>query len=166
MTEAVERTATATLSGRELALKRRKAMALQGKTAVAKTASARPVAPPRVEAAAIQPVSMVAPAAVIRTGNDDAALIAQLRVTVARSAARTRREALSKAGKAALQPTAARPTPRPSGRVRPTAAAQAAPAGCGCGCNGAPGGCGAVSSPPRGGPGDAGNGERTRVHRR
>jgi hypothetical protein len=64
-----------------------------------------------------------------------------------------RREALSTAGKAALQPAAS----RPSGRVRPKAqsAVATAPAsvaeapaqGCGCGCNGAKGGCGDKSAP-------------------
>ncbi|MFZ0107426.1 MAG: CsoS2 family carboxysome shell protein [Thiobacillus sp.] len=69
-----------------------------------------------------------------------------------RSASRARREALSTAGKAALQPAAS----RPSGRVRPKAqsAAPSAPVstavapaqGCGCGCNGAKGGCGDASA--------------------
>jgi hypothetical protein len=60
-------------------------------------------------------------------------LIAQLRNTSGVSAARARREALSKSGKAALQKTAAT---RPSGRMRPTQEAEVAesrPAGCGCG---------------------------------
>ena len=39
MTQATDSTASATLSGRELALKRRKAMALHGKTGTAKAAT-------------------------------------------------------------------------------------------------------------------------------
>jgi hypothetical protein len=153
MTLTTDSTATATLSGRELALKRRKAMALHGKAGVAKTSSvmsARPAAS-RVEPAAAS-VAYGKSAASTATATD-ASIMAQARAAAAsngRSASRARREALSTSGKAALQPTAS----RPSGRVRPkqqtavvtayaTASAVEAPAkGCGCGCNGAKGGCG------------------------
>jgi hypothetical protein len=76
--------------------------------------------------------------------------MAQARAAVAanaRSASRARREAMSTSGKAALQPTAS----RPSGRVRQKpqvaalSAAEAPAKGCGCGCNGAKGGCGDTS---------------------
>ena len=145
MTLTTDSTATATLSGRELALKRRKAMALHGKTGVTKTASvmsAKPTAS-RTEPAAIAPAMSASPSA------SEAAIMAQARAAIAangRSASRARREALSTAGKAALQKTAAS---RPSGRMRqkPQAVAQTVPyeapqKGCGCGCNGAKGGCG------------------------
>ena len=148
MTLTTDSTATATLSGRELALNRRKAMALHGKTGVTKTASvmsARPTAS-RVEPAAAR----AAASGQSRASASDAAIMAQARAAVAangRSASRARREAMSTSGKAALQTTAA----RPSGRVRPKpqndAMASATDAdalvkGCGCGCNGTKGGCG------------------------
>ena len=150
MTLATDSTATATLSGRELALKRRQAMALHGKKGLAKAVSVRqpastrvapPVAGPASELAAVQPASAVTPAEI-------SALIARNQVVPAgRNASRARREALSQAGKAALKPTAARPT----GRVRPSREASVpavagGSAGCGCGCNGAEGGCGANRS--------------------
>lgn len=153
-------TATATLSGRELALMRRKAMALHGKAGVAKTASAmssRPAAS-RVEAPAAPAAPVSGLTAASTASASEAAIMAAARAAAAangRSASRARREALSTAGKAALQPAAS----RPSGRVRPKAqsavpsapvstAAAAAPAqGCGCGCNGAKGGCGDASAP-------------------
>ncbi len=159
MTPAAESTASATLSGRELALKRRQAMALHGKKAVAKAAGARQAATPRAVPAVMPvPAEESAPATRIEptsvsTGStqatSDAALIAQLRQTGSHSPARARREALSQSGKAALRPTAARPT----GRVRPTRQASAVEAaavqtGCGCGCNGAPGGCGGAQVQP------------------
>jgi hypothetical protein len=155
MTQAAESTASATLSGRELALKRRQAMALHGKAGVVKTAAGRPAAQPRTApAAAVPAVAKAAPARSV----SDAELVAQLRVADAHQASRSRREALSKSGKAGLQPTAG----RPSGRVRPSRqaapvspsvasseAAVVAPAkSCGCGCNGQPGGCGGAQAQP------------------
>ncbi len=155
MTLTTDSTATATLSGRELALNRRKAMALHGKAGVTKTASvmsARPAAS-RVEPASAR-VAESGMSKAPAVSASDAAIMAQARAAVAangRSASRARREAMSTAGKAALQPAAA----RPSGRVRPkpqndamaSAAVADAPAkGCGCGCNGAKGGCGDTPS--------------------
>lgn len=154
MTLTTDRPATATLSGRELALKRRKAMALHGKTGVSKTSSA---AAARPAANRVQTARQEAQSA--RTASaSEASIMAQARVAAAtggRSASRARREALSTSGKAALQPTAS----RPSGRVRPkaqpvaaTSGYASAPAsetkaqGCGCGCNGAKGGCGDTSA--------------------
>ena len=149
MTLTTDSTATATLSGRELALNRRKAMALHGKTGVTKTAS---VMSARPAASRAEPVAAARSAASgqSRASVSDAAIMAQARTAVAtngRSASRARREALSTSGKAALQPTAA----RPSGRVRPKPQQQGAMAstpvaetpakGCGCGCNGTKGGC-------------------------
>lgn len=155
MTLTTDSTATATLSGRELALNRRKAMALHGKTGVTKTASVMPArsAASRVEPAAARAAESGQSKA-SSVSASDASIMAQARVAVAangRSASRARREALSTSGKAALQPTAA----RPSGRVRPkpqtdamaSAAVADTPAkGCGCGCNGAKGGCGDTPS--------------------
>ena len=151
MTLTTDSTATATLSGRELALNRRKAMALHGKTGVTKTASvmsARP-AGSRVEPAAARSAESGQSKA-SSVSASDASIMAQARAAVAAngsSVSRARREALSTSGKAALQTAAA----RPSGRVRPkplagvtalSAAADAPAKGCGCGCNGTKGGCG------------------------
>ncbi|MFN3544172.1 MAG: CsoS2 family carboxysome shell protein [Thiobacillus sp.] len=159
MTQAADSTASATLSGRELALKRRQAMALHGKTGVTKPAAAgrQPTAArsaPAAPAASLAPATSSSEPASRPAG---AAFVAPApAASPAREASRARRAALSTAGKAALQPTASRPT----GRVRPSrqpaplassapvmvsaSEAQAAPASsCGCGCNGAPGGCGA-----------------------
>jgi len=149
MTQASDSTATATLSGRELALKRRQAMALHGKKGVVQSATASQKSAPRVEMPASAPsnqnvsmrsVSNISPAAV-------AAMVAQNQVnTAGRNASRARREAMSQSGKAALQLTSA----RPSGRVRPgrennlpaIPALASTQGSCGCGCNGAAGGCG------------------------
>lgn len=152
MTYAADSTASATLSGRELALKRRQAMATQGKSALAKgVAAGRPAASPRSTSAAAGPAQT--------TAQSGAATPMTPAVAIApagngRQASRARREALSRAGKAALQGASTRPT----GRVRPTRQAglveagvqpgavaghaAAITAGCGCGCNGAKGGCG------------------------
>ncbi|NDP49213.1 MAG: carboxysome shell protein, partial [Sulfuriferula multivorans] len=111
MTLTTASTATATLSGRDLALNRRKAMALHGKTGVTKTASvmsARPAASRVVPAAARSAESGQSKASTVSAS--DSAIMAQARAAVAvngRSASRARREALSTSGKAALQPTAA-----------------------------------------------------------
>ena len=119
MTLTTDSTATATLSGRELALNRRKAMALHGKTGVTKTASvmsARP-AGSRVEPAAARSAESGQSKA-SSVSASDASIMAQARAAVAAngsSVSRARREALSTSGKAALQTAAA----RPSGRVRP-----------------------------------------------
>lgn len=141
MTLTTDSTATANLSGRELALKRRKAMALHGKAGVTKTASvmsSRPAASRSApQAASVQAESRASSAS-------ETAIMAQARAAAAnsgRSASRARREALSTAGKAALKPTAS----RPSGRVRPkahvesgashaaSAAVESVAKGCGCG---------------------------------
>ena len=154
MTLTTDSTATATLSGRELALMRRKAMALHGKTGMTKTVSVMSTKPAASRVG--QAAAPSAPAGLSNTSSalaSEATIMAQARAAVAfngRNASRARREALSTAGKAALQPTAS----RPSGRVRPkqqvdvTAYASAGSAvevqakGCGCGCNGTKGGCG------------------------
>lgn len=157
MTQAADSTASATLSGRELALKRRQAMALHGKSGVTKTAAAGRQ-PTAARSAPTASAASMTPAASPAVRASDAALIAQAQANSSRQASRARREALSQSGKAALQPTAS----RPSGRVRPgrqvpamtmqpamasASEAQAAPAkSCGCGCNGAPGGCGDTAS--------------------
>lgn len=150
MTHAAESHASATLSGRELALKRRQAMALHGKTGAGKSAlaQARPTAASWTAPASVASAAPAAPAAPARA--DDETLVAQLRNASNVSAARARREALSKSGKAALQKTAA---VRPTGRVRPqreavaTETAAVQPAGCGCGCGGTNPACGAGVAP-------------------
>lgn len=149
MTQAADSSASATLSGRELALKRRQAMALHGKTAVVKGAGVRQTST-RHAAPAVTPTvpstqGVAVASQVGAAAMPDEALISQLRAANAPKASRARREALSRAGKAALQPTVS----RPSGHVRPTrqpvAAAEPATT-CGCGCNGAPGGCGGAQA--------------------
>lgn len=150
MTQAADSTASAsaTLSGRELALRRRQAMARHGKTGVIKTTVARPALHSTPAAADAAPQASTAPTYAVEPAveRSDAALIAQVKATPKPS--RARREALSLTGKAALASAASRPT----GRVRPTRQSPvqgettqpmpAAAKGCGCGCNGAPGGCG------------------------
>lgn len=162
MTQAADSTASATLSGRELALRRRQAMALHGKTGAGRPSAARQASATRIApATAPQPAAAAAPAAMVAqpvtatAQISDVALVEQLRAAGPVKASRARREALSRVGKTALQPTSG----RPSGRIRPTrqaveavaaptyASAETMPAsstGCGCGCNGAPGGCGAA----------------------
>ncbi|OZA24589.1 MAG: carboxysome shell protein [Hydrogenophilales bacterium 17-61-9] len=157
MTLTTDSTATATLSGRELALKRRKAMALHGKAGVTKTSSvmsARQAAPRMGSAPATHVASSAGRGSATAASASDADIMAKARAAVAasgKSASRARREAMSTAGKAALQPAAS----RPSGRVRQkppmdayvssATAVEPAAQGCGCGCNGASGGCGDAS---------------------
>jgi len=115
MTQITESPATATLSGRELALKRRQAMALHGKTGLKKAASTASAKP-------------AAAAAVPQSG---------------RSVSRARREALSLAGKAALnKPANATPAGRMREKVQVAPASEVSTKSCGCGCNGTKGGCG------------------------
>ena len=122
---------SATLSGREIALNRRKAMALHGKTAAAKsTKASKPAA--KLSTAAYSPAA----ASQFIAARNDARLPA-VATTQGREASRARREAMSTTGKAALKTTASRPT----GRVRPAAqsaavTAEASAKSCGCGCNG------------------------------
>jgi hypothetical protein len=158
MTRAAESTASATLSGRELALKRRQAVALHGKAGVGKAAASR-----QASVARPAPAALAAPAAVAEPAArvSDAALIEELksRSAGARRPSQARREALSRSGKAALQPGSGRPTGRlrPSRPTVPAAAQVAAASGeiagspsaqdCGCGCNGQPGGCGDALAP-------------------
>lgn len=157
MTYAAENTASATLSGRELALKRRQAMALHGKAALARPNAAvgRPatvsVSASNNAAPAMPTADAAASAVAAPASASDAELIERLRAASVKKASRLRREALSQVGKAAL-PQAAVAAARPSGRVRalrpveaaglaPAVEAGVSPSGCGCGCNGASGGC-------------------------
>jgi hypothetical protein len=147
--------ASATLSGRELALKRRQAMAKHGKTGATRVVQSRTMAAAYVASA---PAAYSAPAsyASAPANADDQGLIARLRQTANVSTARARRVALSQSGKAALQKTA---SVSPGGRVRPQRDATSAmlpmaaaltgatatavqPAGCGCGCAGTNPSCG------------------------
>ena len=164
MTQATDSSASATLSGRELALKRRKAMALHGKSGTAKAASVSKPSARRVKQA---PAAMNVPAAATpavatpaaATNNVQPVQAQSVAASGARSISRARRQAMSTSGKAALGSTAT----RPSGRVRPQKAAamnmassvpaastETAPAadtakGCGCGCNGTKSSCGTTS---------------------
>ena len=127
MTQATDSTNnSATLSGRALALNRRKAMALHGKSAVVKsTKTSKP-------AAQYSPATMARPAASKPAATRSDTPIPAVAKNKGREASRARREAMSSAGKAAL-PTAA----RPMGRMRPsTLVPEATAKSCGCGCNG------------------------------
>jgi hypothetical protein len=136
MPQAENSKASATLSGRELALKRRKAMALHGKSAFVKTAAATQGASPRrapavavtrTASSPIEPAKTVAPGAQAGASNG-------------RMAAQAHREAMSRRGKAAVSRPA---SSRPTGRVRPNApgaVATARQAG-DCGCKGEPCDC-------------------------
>ncbi|MHB1587120.1 MAG: CsoS2 family carboxysome shell protein [Acidiferrobacteraceae bacterium] len=116
MTRATDSRATATLSGRELALKRRKAMAMHGKNGVVKAAAANPSAGTRMTTGA--------------SGQEPAGATA-VAGTTGRDASRARRQALSLAGKAAMQVSASA-----GRRERPQAAAEPGKP-CGCSGNGA-----------------------------
>lgn len=154
MTSIGTSTAQVTLSGRELALQRRQAMALRGKAGMAvKSAAARSGA-----AVALRPAVALA-----KPLERTAAEVVPLEASVvpqpkAASAARQRRQAMSQSGKSGLGAQAA-----PAGVVRAPAAlpqqAAAAPAtvatDCGCGGNGtgcetsdAPAVQAAASAPP------------------
>jgi len=160
MTQATDSTASATLSGRELALKRRKAMALHGKAGTVKAVSVSRPSARRVNPASAARNTPVAasPAAASPAAASNKIQPAQAQRTAA-SVSRARRQAMSTSGKATLGSTAT----RPSGRVRPqkaaamslassvsTASGETVPAtetakGCGCGCNGTKSSCDTTS---------------------
>lgn len=140
---------TTTLSGRELALNRRKAMALHGKTAVAKSSKTKPAANkynPSVSAqSGSRPATSPRP-----SPSTTSTPIPAVAINNGREASRARRAALSTAGKAALSKSN---VTRPAGRVRPpapalqaSAATAATPKSCGCGCNGTKASCDTGSS--------------------
>ncbi|MHB8916095.1 MAG: hypothetical protein ACYC4K_09830, partial [Thiobacillus sp.] len=139
---------TATLSGRELALNRRKAMALHGKTAVAKSAKIKAAAPRYSPAASAQPASR--PAASTSMPRTPSPVLPAPEINKGREASRARRQALSTSGKAAVNKLS---DARPAGRMRPQGSNQPAPAmaesaykSCGCGCNGTKTSCDTGSS--------------------
>jgi len=165
MTQATDSTASATLSGRELALKRRKAMALHGKTGTARAASmskpsARRTKPAPAAMNAPVPASSAAASTAAASNNVQPVQAESATASDARSISRARRQAMSTSGKAALGSTSS----RPSGRIRSqkatamntassstAASAETAPAadtakGCGCGCNGTRSDCGAAAA--------------------
>lgn len=154
MTQTADRHAQATLSGRELALKRRQAMALRGKAGAVKspTVASRPSA---AEASALQPrASSSAMTANTFERAPAAAERAPLAPPVAHlSPARARRMALSQQGKTAIQkagsggpsanlrPSAQRTAPAPAIGIDAVSTREAASCGCkteaacGCGCS-------------------------------
>ena len=110
MTQATDSTASATLSGRELALKRRKAMALHGKSGTAKAASlARRKAQSTRGKAGISNGSVSA-AQTARAGNPNLS---------SRDLSKALREQRSKNGASGQKKS------RPSGRVRPVTRGEA-----------------------------------------
>jgi hypothetical protein len=148
MPQAEENKASATLSGRDLALKRRKAMALHGKTAFVKKAVATQGASSRRAPAArvlspapTQPSAAMAESVLQSVHADEPS---------GRTAAQARRSAMSQGGKAAVgQPASNRPT----GRLRPTAQIQTQTAAASeragdCGCKGDPCDCDETKTRP------------------
>lgn len=164
MTNPADRHAQATLSGRELALKRRQAMALHGKAGSAKPSGApsRPRYEPAAPASQSRPASAVSAASAMRVSSASATPMTPPQAQV--SPARARRLALSQQGKAAVQNASSVVQVRPSAHLRPTAAqisaiansatASATAASCGCstetscGCDGAASVASASSSRP------------------
>ena len=125
MTIAVSGYANANLSGRELALQRRQAMARQGKAAIAKT-SAQRSADVTMNAGKVATASYGSQAPVTAAVSAAQVLTrAEPLPAVAVSAARARRQALASVGKAALQTASNNPT-RPSAHLRPAAQPSAA----------------------------------------
>ncbi|MGQ9862209.1 MAG: CsoS2 family carboxysome shell protein [Thiobacillaceae bacterium] len=127
MTNPADRHAQATLSGRELALKRRQAMALHGKAGSAKPSGApsRPRDEPASLALQTRPASAVSAASALR--EISASAVPTTPPLAPLSPARARRLALSQQGKAAVQKSSSAVQARPSAHLRPTAA-QAMPA--------------------------------------
>lgn len=121
MTSIGTNSAQVTLSGRELALQRRQAMALRGKAGVASSGASRLAAGSRLRPA-MACTATSAPTPALGSGS-------ALPPSPQPTAARQRRQALSQSGKSALgaKPTASRPV----GQVRP-ATALAADGGCAC----------------------------------
>ncbi len=113
MPQAENSKASATLSGRELALKRRKAMALHGKSAFVKKAAATQGASsrraPSATSSGTASSSTVEATRKVEAGVHAGASNGRLR-------AQARREAMSRRGKAATSQPA---SSRPSGRMRP-----------------------------------------------
>lgn len=126
-----------TLSGRQLALKRREAMALRGKAAVSGVSQAANRPSSRSSAAvgvAVAPGGATYSLLSAASTPSASAALSSVVVNAPRSAARARREALSQQGKAAIGAGSSRPT----GRTKPVSAARSEQQGdCGCGCNGA-----------------------------
>lgn len=124
--------AQVTLSGRELALMRRQAMALHGKAAASPAGSKGSAgkATPRAAMAVSRPAADSV--ALMEVGSWQSAVSADSVVpTAAPSAARLRRQAMSQQGKAALPAKAMASQSRPA-RVKPVLPDAAT---CGCGCN-------------------------------
>ncbi len=161
MTYPADRHAQATLSGRELALKRRQAMALHGKAGSAKPAGAPARQRPEMAAASSaasqsRPASAVSAAPVVRAAAfaPVSAPTASLNPPQAQlSAARARRQALSQQGKAAVKLAG---SGGPSAHLRTSVAAisreassQDVSASCGCATEQSCGcGCADVATAP------------------
>ncbi|MEW6561556.1 MAG: CsoS2 family carboxysome shell protein [Pseudomonadota bacterium] len=144
MTYPADRHAQATLSGRELALKRRQAMALHGKAGSAKPAGASARQRPEMAASLTAASSQSRPASATSAASvADASLMAASAVAplnppqVQLSPARARRQAMSQQGKSAVKQAGNGGPSRPSAHLRPTAstsvaAVREASASCGC----------------------------------
>ena len=150
--------AQATLSGRELALQRRQAMALRGK-------SAAKAAPAAYRAQRAEPVAAsTASGGDARTGQ--ACAVAMDTVAVAMNPARARRQALSLRGKAAVGAAATRPvaesSPPPVREAVQAAPSAACAGGSACSCGGGAAKPAATALPPV----QLGQGRRAAMQRR
>lgn len=125
-TEGLDSRADVTLSGRELAMQRRQAMARLGKVGVGKTAVAGKAVAIARHAAHVVPAQTVSSRAM---GNMTApATVASPAVASAVKPARARREALSRVGKSALPEAQQRSSGDPNPRVAPPVASNIVPA--------------------------------------
>lgn len=133
MTPANGTAAQVTLSGRELALMRRQAMALRGKASAGKSATPSRPASQVVHRHAADSTAVSAGLA-LASVQRPAPAVPAVGLSAGSSAARQRRQALSQSGKAALP---IKSSAAPSGRLRPaTPAVAVGSGGCGCGCDG------------------------------
>jgi hypothetical protein len=133
MTNVAPGHATATLSGRELALQRRQAMARHGKAGTVKAVQTdKRSAAARLQLNAPQ-ITGAHQDGASATSSASAAFSQPL---APKSAARARRQALSTVGKAALKNAGNGTASRPAAHLRPNRAALAEVRGSDCGCGG------------------------------
>lgn len=139
MTNVAPGHATATLSGRELALQRRQAMARHGKAGTVSTAqTVKHSAAGRLQLNAAHLVSAHHGGAATAASAVASASATFNQPVTSKSAARIRRQALSTVGKAGLKNAGQGAASRPAAHLRPSRTAQAEVRGsdCGCGCGG------------------------------
>lgn len=138
MTNVAPGHATATLSGRELALQRRQAMARHGKAGAVVAQADKRSAAGRLQLNAAHVASSTRSNAQAASAASSSASAAIIQPTAPKSAARARRQALSTVGKAALKNAGQGVASRPAAHVRPRrpAPTEVRNSDCGCGCGG------------------------------